>query len=76
MTKKLAAQYRGSAFLLTARLGELQALLLAEKDAARRHSLEKRINFLMEERRSLLSTASYLEEYYEEQKVPPDSAAV
>ncbi len=76
MTKSLAAQYRGSAFVLTARLEELKALLLTEKDAAQRHTIEKRIDALVEERRSLLSTASYLEEYYEEKPAQAPSAAV
>ena len=76
MTKSLAAQYRGSAFVLTARLEELKALLLTEKDAAQRHTIEKRIDALVEERRSLLSIASYLEEYYEEKPAQAPSAAV
>ena len=64
MTKSLAAQYRGSAFVLTARLEELKALLLTEKDAAQRHTIEKRID------------APYLEEYYEEKPAQAPSAAV
>lgn len=66
MTQQLAAQYRGSALLVAARLEELQSRLPAEQNSVQRHALEKRIACLQEEKLNLLSTARYLEEYYEE----------